>query len=349
MRENKVRITARDDSVDALKAVCAFLVICIHAPFPGTAGQYFNAICRIAVPIFFMITGYFYSDTTAKNREIKQIKKIFALLVEANLIYFLWKLFLSIVSHNETFFQETFTSTKLLKFLIFNESPFNGHLWYLGAILYVLIIVQIADKLNLRKILYWLTPILLIGDLILGKYSIVIWDKEFAYILVRNYLFVGVPYFIIGIWVKDGLGKRLSKKTLGGMILLFSCSSLLERIILININANATRDHYISTTFFAVTCFLFALKCDEEINSKQIDSNRIRKHKTNHLFTTIGRKYSTWIYILHPIFITCIQVLAARLSIQNIYVYVAPVVVYATTVIFCVVIHKAKEAMQKRH
>lgn len=52
MRENKVRITARDDSVDALKAVCAFLVICIHAPFPGTAGQYFNAICRIAVPIF---------------------------------------------------------------------------------------------------------------------------------------------------------------------------------------------------------------------------------------------------------------------------------------------------------
>lgn len=38
--------------VDILKALCAFLVVCIHAPFPGIVGDYFTALSRVAVPIF---------------------------------------------------------------------------------------------------------------------------------------------------------------------------------------------------------------------------------------------------------------------------------------------------------
>lgn len=42
----------RAEQIDALKAVCAFLVVCIHAPFPGKIGEYFTSLTRIAVPIF---------------------------------------------------------------------------------------------------------------------------------------------------------------------------------------------------------------------------------------------------------------------------------------------------------
>lgn len=59
----------RQDAFDILKAVCAFLIVCIHIPFPGAAGAYFTALTRIAVPIFFMITGYFYSDVVRRGKE----------------------------------------------------------------------------------------------------------------------------------------------------------------------------------------------------------------------------------------------------------------------------------------
>ena len=53
---------SRAASLDVLKAICAFLVVCIHVPFPGKVGEYFTALTRVAVPIFFMITGFFHAD-----------------------------------------------------------------------------------------------------------------------------------------------------------------------------------------------------------------------------------------------------------------------------------------------
>lgn len=43
--------------LDALKAICAFFVVCLHAPFPGVVGEYINVLSRMAVPIYFIITG----------------------------------------------------------------------------------------------------------------------------------------------------------------------------------------------------------------------------------------------------------------------------------------------------
>ena len=66
----------RNNSIDNLKAICTFLIISIHVPFPGEIGAYFITLTRIAVPIFFMITGFFYLDIIFYHKEVKQIKKI---------------------------------------------------------------------------------------------------------------------------------------------------------------------------------------------------------------------------------------------------------------------------------
>ena len=58
----------RNLGVDILKFLCAFLVVMIHAPIPGVS-QYTTPIARIAVPIFFMITGYYYSNTVKSGKE----------------------------------------------------------------------------------------------------------------------------------------------------------------------------------------------------------------------------------------------------------------------------------------
>ena len=321
---------SRADSIDILKAICAFLIVCIHVPFPGTLGAYFTTMTRIAVPIFFMITGYFYSDVVKRGGEYSQIKKILRLVIEANLIYLLWDCFYAVLSEKSISFESVFSIKNLLKFLLLNESPFSGHLWYLGAILYVLIIVLILDKLDC--VLYYLTPLLLLGDLVLGKYSMVVWGREFPYILVRNFLFVGIPYFCIGQLIRNGIGRRIEKKVLWYLIVAFSVTSIFERALLVNIGMNATRDHYISTTLLAVTVFLFALKCDG--------------HKG--IFAAIGHKHSTWLYILHPIFITCLGAVTNKVGIYGVYKYIAPIIVYIATLVFLVIIEKCKYRIVKR-
>ena len=315
-----------------MKAICAFLIVCIHVPFPGTLGAYFTTLTRIAVPIFFMITGYFYSDVVKRGGEYSQIKKILRLVIEANLIYLLWDCFYAVLSEKSISFESVFSIKNLLKFLLLNESPFSGHLWYLGAILYVLIIVLIIDKLDCRKILYYLTPLLLLGDLIVGKYSMVILGRELPYILVRNFLFVGIPYFCIGFLIRNGIGRRIEKKALGCLIVAFSLTSILERFLLVSIGMNATRDHYISTTFLAVTVFLFALKCDGYEG----------------FLSAIGRKHSTWLYVLHPIFITCLGAVSNKVGIYGVYKYIAPIIVYIATLVFLVIIEECMYRIVKR-
>ena len=119
-------------------------------------------------------------------------------MIKANLVYFVWKWFYTEISSNVVFLSTTFTVKNLLTFLFLNVSPLSGHLWYFGTILYVLVMVHMAELLKLSKVLYWITPVLLLINLILGKYSLILLNREFSYILVRDFLLVGLSYFCIG-------------------------------------------------------------------------------------------------------------------------------------------------------
>lgn len=328
-------LRGRADNIDILKAICAFLIVCIHVPFPGKEGPYFTALTRIAVPIFFMITGYFYSDVVAQHKEKRQIMKIFYLVIEANMFYFIWNIVLEVLRRNsiKSYVQSLFSIKNLLKFLLFNDSPLSWHLWYLGAILYVLVIVLLMDKFNCRKILYYLTPVLLIADLMFGKYSLLIFHREFPYILVRSFLCVGIPYFCIGnIIRKKQCADKWNKKVLLVLIVVFAITSLAERFALVNAGLNATRDHYISTTFLSICLFVYTLKSNWYNNGLAV----------------IGRKYSTWLYIFHPIFITVFARITGKLWIKSIYRYVAPIVCYCATLVFLIILQKVKIAMKSK-
>ena len=224
-------------------------------------------------------------------------------------------------------FIEAYLCPNIIKFVVFNESPLGVHLWYLGAVFYVLLIVFFLDKLKLRKILYILVPFLLIIDLVFGKYSLIIFHHEFPYILVRNFLCVGIPYFCIGNIIRERkYAEKCNKRILQIMIIVFAISSFLERFILVKAGANATRDHYISTTFLAISFFVYALK----------------SNWNNEILALIGRRYSTWLYIMHPIFITLLSMVAGKFGVKSIYRCVAPIVVYCVTLVFLIVLQKVK-------
>lgn len=282
-----------------------------------------------------MITGYFYSDTVAQHKEKRQIKKILYLAVEANVLFFIWNIALNVLRRENivAYIRSIFTGKNLLEFLALNESPLAGHLWYLGAILYVLLIVLLVDRFNCKKVLYYLTPVLLIVDLVLGKYSLLIFHREFPYILVRNFLCVGIPYFCIGNLIREKrCSEKWNKKVLQVLIVVFAITSLAERFVLVNARLNATRDHYISTTLLSMCLFVYALKSNWH----------------NERVAVIGRKYSTWLYIIHPIFITAFSMIVGKLGIKSIYRCVAPIVVYCATLVFLIILRKVKIALRRK-
>lgn len=296
----------RNKSIDALKTVCSFLIVCIHMP-PKIIGGYWIALCRIGVPVFLMISGYFYNQESG----MKQIRKVAVLFVEANLIYCAWSYFYGAVSGNFP----VISFDTLLKFVFLNESPFSGHLWYLGAVLYTQIVIYFLEKMATKTgDLYMTIPILLLTDIVFGKYSILLFGREFDYLLVRNWLFVGIPFFSIGMLMNE---KKLRIGWWG--IPVFTLTTILERFLLVRNGLNAARDQYISTIFLSISVLSFALEYKGSINN---------------WLAQIGNRLSAWIYIIHPIFITCFTFIASRIGIQKVWGYVGAVFVFVISVVF---------------
>ena len=267
-----------------------------------------------------MISGYFYNRDNVKS----QIKKIIMLLIEANCIYFMFGLFCGFITHNFP----TISYKSMMALLLLNDSPFSGHLWYFGAILYTLVVVYLFDKIGLKRILYWMTPILIIGDLILGKYSLLIFGKEFSYLLVRNWLFTGIPFFSIGMLLQE---KKLRIGSWG--IPVFIGTTILERFLLVNNNMNAVRDQYISTTFLAISVFSFALEYKGAVSDK---------------LAKIGRDYSTWIYIIHPLFITLFSFVIKRIGMDKLWGYVGPIVVFVSSLLFVAIVSETRNKLSPK-
>ena len=51
--------SARNQSMECCKLVASFFVVFIHARFPGDLGGLMDCLGHFAVPLFFMISGYF--------------------------------------------------------------------------------------------------------------------------------------------------------------------------------------------------------------------------------------------------------------------------------------------------
>ena len=277
-------------------------------------------------------------NVVQRGKRLSQIKKVFLLAVKSNLIFLGWDFIYKIAKGKQElqiFFIDAFSLDSIARFFLYNDNKIGPHLWYLSAVLYVLLIIWFIDRLELRKLLFCIVPFLLLGDLVLGKYSLLFFNREIPYYYVRNYLFVGVPYFCIGNLIYNFRTKIrvIQGKWLIYAMGLFSVTTLCERGVLIYLGKNAVRDHYLSTTFLAISIFVYVLY-------KQY--NEIKLERVYGALSRIGKEYSADIYILHPIFISILQIGAGILSLDTIYTLFAPVLIYVSTTIFLVIVRKLK-------
>ncbi|MDU1890501.1 MAG: acyltransferase family protein [Dysgonomonas sp.] len=192
----------RNVTLDYFKIFLSFLVITSHLrPLfgPGLKSAMLgDGLGRIAVPCFFIISGYFFGRKISDSGAIKKYLKHLLLL------YVVWSLIYS------KFWGEL-DCQKLVEYIFFGYS----HLWYIPALFGGIIILVI-----LKKIIKNDNIILVLGILlyIIGHF---LEPGRVLLFFVRNALFCGFPLVMLGYYVRiKDLPKKIEDKYLIPVILI---------------------------------------------------------------------------------------------------------------------------------
>ncbi|MBO4458349.1 MAG: acyltransferase family protein [Butyrivibrio sp.] len=207
--------------------IACMLVIVIHTRFPGNFGLAMDAVSRIAVPFFFTLAGRYLlrdgDDSTEKIRTKsgKYLVKILKITGIVYAVYFVFSLIVHVYLGDSI--KEWLVSKYSLKeglwFILFNSGTYVydsvfvfDHMWFLFALIYVMVLIYIFAGV-LRKWYKWLIGLLLFG-LYFGEalqtfYPIRPFDISITtWYVMRNWLFVGVPFVLLGILLSDIFRKK---------------------------------------------------------------------------------------------------------------------------------------------
>lgn len=210
----------REYAFDILRVISMIMVIIIHianvycrsfgliSTKSYLISLIFNTICRVSVPIFFMISGTLLLDREFnKSKYLKRVIKYVILIVVWDIIYLVWE-----------YFYLGITYDKLYMLII---DPYRAHLWFLYTIL-VLYAIQPLLKLIMDKSNNIVKTILLIVWIVLSLASMLN-----PYIAKSFTIFSYIGYFIIGKYLYDFIKKYdLRKYSLTLIIIMIICYSI---------------------------------------------------------------------------------------------------------------------------
>lgn len=324
----------QNKSLNILKCLSAFAVICIHCSLQssGRVGIIIDALIRFAVPVFFLISGY-YSYFTNNNVSLQKYKKrairLIVLIIVSNLTYFIFDIITGKAALTGEDLIKKLDVKSIFNFLILNVSLTSGHLWFLNSLLYCYIIYIIMSKLEIdHKKLYKYIPILLIANIMIGEvlYTMRIYTLSMYY---RNFLFTGLPFFTLGYLIHDKQ-EKINNKISNKMILItiiFSCV-----LIVIERLSTGKIELFIGTIFLSISLFVWSILNPNKLNLK--------------ILGWIGKNLYTHIYILQGIVIELLREYQKNAGLENSKVcYMNTVIVFIVTVLISIIVYVITKIM----
>lgn len=271
----------KNKSLNVLKAVCAILIVFNHCHFTGTFGNLIVNYGRIAVPIFFMISGFFCFNKT-EDKIKKKLKHILIIFIWSSLFWFIFDTARYFLLDKEalTFYLKNLISIKsIIKTIIFNTNFFHEHLWFINALIYCYLYELICNKV---KIKIHINIELVVSILLLIAYQLInifIIKTDLSNIyLIKNFIFVGFPFFIIGKYINTiKIEQTPTRFALLVIIFLIGTSSI--EIL------TYQSELYISSIFLAIYLFVLCIK---------------KKNANCKILEYIGDKLSMYMYVIHP-------------------------------------------------
>lgn len=319
-------------TLNIMKCISAFFVICIHCElhnYGGKIGTILISLMRCSVPIFFLISGYYSYFNNKNNSDImKKYKsrmiKLIKLIIISGITYLLFDiLILDKYESISQYFEWKWNEKNFFKYIFLNVSPFAGHLWFLSALLYCYILIFILNKINVKvSILYKYIPILLMMNIIFGEISSKVGLNGIETIYYRNFLFYGLPFFLIGYLINDKSKKinEISNKTL----IVVNVLSIV--LIIIELLGTKNADLYIGSIIQATSLFILCVRNPNIIDIKILDN--------------IGGKLYTYIYIYHLMVFEMVKKYQIKLGLRYEDVcYKDTIIVFIITILISIMIY----------
>jgi transmembrane protein len=303
-------------TLHAVKALACFSIVSLHFLLPGEFGIFYQIVARFAVPFFMMLSGYFSFNISREM--VKYRLKQMLLLTVASLLFYSIVHFIDLVLSGELAGKiATIDLSDFADFFFFNSprdliGPAATPTWYLLAISYIY-----GLYLLFYKYFHHLTTFGV--SLILLALAFCIEFNTNSTLYYRNFLFMGLPFFIMGmqfakyrerILAYDLSSAREWAIGLGiiGLILLEYCFMGTEH------------DLYPSTLLSSSAIFLYAIR-----NGTNIDVP---------ILNNIAKRYATMIYIIHPFIIFIFRQLMPRNDIYSFGFFIILLLSYLLSVAF---------------
>lgn len=220
----------------------------------------------------------------------------------------------------------------LRNWVLFNVPVYiAGQLWFLYALLYDYILFWLVQRFRLYKLAFLLIPVGIVVYIAMaqGAYLCGISVPNQFY---RNFLFEGFPLFALGYWIhshQDDI--RISNRILLIGVLVFTLLCPVERFLL-------GRDFGVNIVSFpqVIALFVFCIK-NPGLGQKSV-------------LTTLGAKYSMYVYVIHPAVWHLLEKLYAHLSWNGSLAagYLMPVLCVLLTLLLSVLFVTIKTRLSSR-
>ena len=206
-------------SLDLAKYIGALLIVAMHChPFVSypQVDYFFTAICRIAVPFFFITSSYLFFSG---NKSIWDFVKRLLILY---LCWFIIELPLTVfrffIDSEESFAYNCFLFLRGL----FINSTFHAS-WFITALWQGMLIVWWLSKKASRNVLIAVAVVCFAIACAWSMYRNLITDlpiwpafKYFGIIFAPSNSFIAaIPYIVAGKFISEGLGSQMDDKKLG--------------------------------------------------------------------------------------------------------------------------------------
>ncbi|WP_173474958.1 acyltransferase family protein [Fibrobacter succinogenes] len=180
--------------LNILKCFGCIGVVFIHVNFPGLFGSVVERLSRFAVPVFFMISGFFAFD---KNELIikRRLKKILKILFVGSVLYFIQNVFSYAFRGvlNEFFIH--FFQLKILFMAFVFCNWLASVLWYLIAMAETYALWYFVVKHNKENKFLSAIPFLFSLMIIL---NLICDSLNISWVFHTNFMTEAMPYFLLG-------------------------------------------------------------------------------------------------------------------------------------------------------
>lgn len=321
-----------------LKGFACVGVVFIHVSFPGEFGELVSIVSGYAVPIFYMIAGYY---AFGKNEKVirRRLGKIIRIFVYAYLTFFIYNLVLEIKKGSLiSWLAINFNWKTSIKYILFCTIDFAIPLWYLIAMIETYILWMFLVKYHKECFALKLTPFIFVLQVLLTSFCE---TMQYSWFWKINFITGALPWFLAGYYFHTGGGNAYQKiETFKlGIIVIVGCIITITPTIL-DLKIKFKCIGYIP---YAIGLFCTALKHPNVSVCRPLEY--------------IGNKLSLNIYILHPLIGNIMYILLEKFFFEKsvfgrfssardmnmFFLWLLPIITLIVSVVFSFIIEKAKQ------